>query len=117
MITSDDLERAVVSVVGQGRMAQPVFVDDEDVGFPYARLMPDRAETVRATDRTWIWHVPYFVFLCTRYRNRALEVQMASALDDAGIGFELEWDYDAEERVFLTVFHTDPVVESILPNL
>ena len=112
MSTSNDLEQAVISVVGRDRMAQPVFANEEDVSLPYARVMPDRLESVRATDRTWIWLVPYYIFLCTRYRDRALERRMAYALDRAGIGYSLEYSYDENERVFMSIFHTDSVQES-----
>lgn len=112
MITSDELERLVTSVVGEGRMAQPVFADDEDVGFPYARIMPDRMELVRATDHVWIWTIPYYIFLCTKFRDRALEQRMAQALDSVGVGYKLEFEYDQGERVFMAVFFTDPVQES-----
>lgn len=112
MSTSNELEQAIISVVGQDRMAQPEFAPDEDVAPPYARLMPIDAERVSATDRTWIWQIPYDVILCTTYRDRALERQMAGALDDAGIGFNLSFGYDEQERVFMAIFTTDPVVES-----
>lgn len=112
MTTSNDLEQAIVSVVGADKLAQPVFAPDEDVAPPYVRLMPGDAERVSATDRTWIWQIPYDVILCTTYRDRALERQMIWALDGAGVGFDLSFGYDERERVFLAVFTTDPVEES-----
>lgn len=93
-------------------MAQPMFAPDEDVRMPYAHLMPDHAERVSATDRTWIWTVPYDVILCTEHRERRLERRMAAALDAAGIGFDLSYSYDTDERVFMSIFSTDPVEES-----
>lgn len=112
MSTSSDLEQAIVSVVGQGCMAQPEFSPEEDVAPPYARLMPLEANRVSATDRTWIWQMTYDVILCTTHRDRVLEQQMTSALDEAGIGFELSFGYDERERVLMAIFTTDPVEES-----
>lgn len=112
MATSNDLERAVLSVVGNGRMAQPMFLPDEDVALPHAYLMPGNAEIIRANDGTWIWMVAYDVILCTRSRDRRRERAMAQALDAAGIGYEISFSYDMEQRVFMTIYTTDPVEES-----
>ena len=112
MATSSDLEAAVTSVVGQGKMAQPYFGPNEDVSPPYVHLMPDTASRVSASDRTWIWLVPYDVILCTAQRDRALERSMAAALDAAHIGFTLSFSYDVDERLFMAIFSTDEVAES-----
>ena len=112
MATSTQLETAVLSVVGSGNMAQPMFLPGEDVEPPYAHLMPTDAEIIRAADGTWLWEVRYEVILCTRTRNRKLEHDMARALDAVGIGYELSYSYDMEERIFMTIYATDPVAES-----
>ena len=113
MATSNDLERAIVSVVGDGKMAQPVFPPNDTPQPPYVRLMPDKASITRATDRSWIWRVPYSAILCTRYRDRSLERQMAAALEQAGIAIDdLSWSYDSDERVFMAIFYTTAVIES-----
>lgn len=111
MPTSTELEQAVISVVGEGKMAQPEFPPNATPQPPYARLMPDTARIVRANDRAWVWQVNYEVILCTTYRNRTLEHAMADALDAAGIGYEITFSYDSDERVFMAVFYTDPVRE------
>ena len=112
MATSNDLECAVLSVVGNAHMAQPMFLPDEDVALPYAHLMPGDADIVRANDGTWIWTVAYDVILCTRTRDRWKERAMAQALDAAGIGHGISFSYDMEQRVFMTIYTTDPVEES-----
>ena len=112
MVTSNDLEAAITSVVGQGRMALPMFLPGEDVEPPYVYLMPDEIEKVRAADITWTFMVSYNVILCTRAYDRALMRRMASALEDVGIGFHPSFSYDMEERIFMTIFSTDPVEES-----
>lgn len=112
MATSTQLETAITSVVGSGHMAQPMFLPDENVTMPYVHLMPGDADTVRANDGTWMWMVTYDVILCTRSRDRQTERAMAAALDAVRIGYEISFSYDMEQRVFMTIYTTDPVEES-----
>lgn len=113
MSTSNDLEQAIISVVGADKLAQPVFAPDEDVSFPYVRLMPDVSEAVQASDRSWILMTNYNVLLCTAQRDRAIARRMERAFEAAGIGFEkVEYFYDKTERVFYANYFVNPVQES-----
>lgn len=111
MATSNDLEGAITSVVGAGKMAVPMFLPGENVELPYVHLMPSSAQTVFASDVTWIVNVGYELVLCTRKYDRDLMKQMALALETAGIGYEVDFSYDMEERIFMVIFSTDEVEE------
>lgn len=111
MATSNDLEGAITSVVGAGKMAVPMFLPGEDVEPPYVYLMPSSAQTVFANDVTWIVNVGYELILCTHKYDRDLMKRMAQALETAGIGYEVDFSYDMEERIFMVIFSTDEVEE------
>jgi hypothetical protein len=115
MATATDLERAVLSVVGEGQMAQPMFMPDEDVSPPYVLLQPETTRVFQATDRCWTWRTSYVVALCTARVDMGLVGDMLAALDAAGIGFEdeIEHFWDADERVEVAVIRTELVDKDI----
>lgn len=111
MAASRDVVAAIRDVVGD-KFAQPGFYDDETPAPPYVNYMPYDYDLTLASDRTWIWRVPYDVVLCTKYRNPALERQLIDALTAHGVTIkEIQPSADFEKNVYYFEVFCDPVTE------
>ena len=111
MPTSDEIVAAVTSVVGSGRVVQPAHLPGETVVLPYARVMPTNIRRTRACDGTWLYLATYFVALCTLVRDKGLELRIIEALDAVGAEYDLSYEYDMVERVFMVVIYIKDVNE------
>lgn len=111
MATSRDVVAAIREVVGD-KFAQPGFYPDEEVQPPYVNFMPYDYDLTLASDRTWIWRVPYDVVLCTKYRMPALERQLIDALTEHGVTIkEIQPSADFDNKVYYFEVFCDPVTE------
>ena len=114
MATSRDVVAAIREVVGDGKFAQPGFYPDEDdtPSPPYVNFMPYDYDLTLASNRTWIWRVPYDVVLCTKYRTPALERQLIDALTAHGVTIrEIQPSADFDNKVYYFEVFCDPVIE------
>jgi hypothetical protein len=112
MATCIDLEQAVLGVLGEGKMAQPAFQKNHEPDLPYACLQPYEYHLAHGSDHVWTYSCAYDVILCTRTRDRSLEMQMLDALDAHGILLrDVLPSYDPDERLMLVTFVTEPVTE------
>lgn len=114
MATCIDLEQAVLGVVGAGKMAQPAFQKNHVPDLPYVCLQPYEYKLTHSSDHVWTCACAYDVILCTRTRDRSLEMQMLTALDAHGILLrDVLPSYDPDERLMLVTFVTEPVAEVV----
>ena len=111
MPTSDEVIAAVTSVVGQKHVVQPAHLPGEEVVLPYARVMPTKIKRTRACDGTWLYLATYFVAICTLVRDKELELRVIDALDDVGAEYDMTYEYDMTERVFMLVIYIKAVNE------